>query len=204
MFISFLSASDLTRGDEARWRSCGRSNLTLRAAIMDEQGNLCGPGERGEIVVRGSLVIPGYYKNPQASAAVQREGWHCTGDVGFRDAAGFFYIVDRKKDMIITGGFNVFSAEVEHVILSHPAVRDCAVIGVPDSKWGEAIKAIVQLKQDASASEDDLISLVKGTLGSVHAPKSVEFWAELPRSPAGKVLKRDIRDRYWQGAERNV
>jgi len=206
MFLTFLSTRDLLAAPEGtdRWSSCGRPTLGQRVEIMADDGRLLPPGERGEIVARGDLVFAGYYRNPEATAEVSKHGWHHTGDVGYRDDAGFVYIVDRKKDMIVTGGFNVFSAEVEHVIAAHPAVEDCAVVGVPDDKWGEAVKAVVQLKPGATASEDEVASMVRARLGSVHAPKSVDFVASLPRSPNGKVLKREIRDRFWAGAQRRV
>ena len=206
MFLTFLSTRDLLDAPPGpdRWLSCGRATLGQRIEIMDEDGTLLAPGQRGEIVARGDLVFAGYYENPQATEEVSRHGWHHTGDVGYKDAAGFVYIVDRKKDMIVTGGFNVFSAEVELVVAGHPAVEDCAVIGVPDSKWGEAIKAVVQLKPGAHASADEIVDMVKAKLGSVHAPKTVDFVASLPRSPNGKVLKREIREKFWEGAARRV
>ncbi|MBO9711759.1 AMP-binding protein [Sphingomonas sp.] len=204
MFMTFLPSRDLVAGPESRWSSCGRSTLATRLEIMDAAGAMLPDGERGEIVARGNLVTRGYYRDPEATAAARHEGWHRTGDIGVRDEMGFLHIVDRARDMIITGGFNVYSVEVEQVILSHPAVRDCAVFGVPDPKWGEAVNAAVELKEDARAEPEEIIALVKARLGSVHAPKTVTFWAELPRSPVGKVLKREIRDRYWNGRERAV
>ena len=176
----------------------------MRVEIMDDEGLLLPAGQRGEIVARGSLVFPGYYQNAAATAEVSRFGWHHTGDIGYKDDEGFVYIIDRKKDMIITGCFNVFSNEVEQVILSHPAVQECAVVGVPDEKWGEAIKAVVELKPGLRCSEQDVMTLVREKLGSVHTPKSVEFWPEIPRSTNGKVLKKDVRQRYWEGRERAV
>ena len=117
---------------------------------------------------------------------------------------GYVTLVDRKKDMIVSGGFNVYSSEVEHVLMSHPAVLLAAVIGVPDDKWGEAVKAVVQLKPSTSANADELIRLCKAELGSVKAPKSIEFWNELPRSATGKVIKKEIRQRYWEGRDRSI
>ena len=127
-----------------------------------------------------------------------------TGDVGYLDDAGYLHITDRKKDLIITGGFNVYPGEVEQVIWSHPAVQDCAVIGVPDEKWGEAVKAVVELNAGHTATADELIALCKAKLGSVKAPKTVDFVDALPRSAAGKVLKKDLRQRYWVGQERKI
>jgi acyl-CoA synthetase (AMP-forming)/AMP-acid ligase II len=187
-----------------RLLSCGRPAAFTRLAVMDDSGRLLPPGEPGEIVVRGALVMKGYYKNPEATAEASLHGWHHTGDIGRIDEDGFVYIVDRKKDMIISGGFNVYPSEVEQVVWTHPAVQDCAVIGVPDEKWGEAVKAVVELKPGASATAEELIALCKEKLGSVKAPKSVEFWDRLPRSAVGKVLKRDIRKPFWQGRERQV
>jgi acyl-CoA synthetase (AMP-forming)/AMP-acid ligase II len=187
-----------------RLSSCGRPSLVATVAIMDEDGHLLGPGERGEIVVRGDLVMRGYYRNPAASAEVRRPGgWHGTSDIGFRDRDGFVYIVDRKRDMIVSGGFNVYPSDVERVVWSHPAVLDCAVIGVPDARWGEAVTAVVELKNGHDVSAEEIIALCKSALGSVQAPKAVVFRA-LPRSTNGKVLKRVLRDEYWAGQARMV
>eukprot|EP00300_Choanocystis_sp_HF-7_P030643 c39522_g1_i1.p3 GENE.c39522_g1_i1~~c39522_g1_i1.p3 ORF type:complete len:143 (-),score=21.25 c39522_g1_i1:118-546(-) len=125
---------------------------------------------------------------------ISGHGWHHTGDIGFKDKDGFVYIVDRKKDMIISGGFNVYPSEVEQVIWGHPAVQDCAVIGVPDDKWGEAVKAVIELKPGAKVEADEIIQLCKDRVGSVKAPKSVEFWDSLPRSPVGKVRRKKKKD----------
>jgi acyl-CoA synthetase (AMP-forming)/AMP-acid ligase II len=208
IFLTFLSTRDLLAakvgGRADRWASCGRPTLSSSVEIMGEDGRVLEPYERGEIVARGNLVIPRYHENPVATAEMRTLGWLRTGDVGYRDEDGFLYIVDRKKDMIVTGGFNVFSAEIEQVVLSHPAVRDCAVIGVPDPIWGEAVKLVVELKDGATADGPELTNLVKQKLGGVHAPKSVEFWTALPRSVNGKVLKREIRARFWQSHDRAV
>ncbi|MFC3230520.1 long-chain fatty acid--CoA ligase [Marinibaculum pumilum] len=208
MLCTYLSPEEhLVAGDaerEGRLASCGRPTLFTRVAIMDDDGQLLPPGERGEIVVRGNLVMPGYYRNPEATAEVSTHGWHHTGDIGRMDEDGYLYIVDRKKDMIISGGFNVYPSEIEQVIWGHAAVQDCAVIGVPDEKWGEAVKAVVELKPGESLDEAEVIALCKAALGSVKAPKSVEFWPTLPRSPVGKVRKKDIRETFWAGRERAI
>jgi acyl-CoA synthetase (AMP-forming)/AMP-acid ligase II len=190
--------------DERRLHSVGRPCVLNQVAILDDNGNEVRRGEAGEICIQGRLVTPGYYKNPEATAAIREHGWHHTGDIGVMDDEGFITIVDRKKDMIISGGFNVFPNEIEQVIMQHPAVQDCAVIGVPDDTWGEAVKAAVQLKPGADIDESALIGLVKETLGGVKAPKSVDFIDDLPRSPVGKVLKTALRKRYWEGQERGV
>eukprot|EP00456_Euglypha_rotunda_P034350 TRINITY_DN26498_c0_g1_i1.p1 TRINITY_DN26498_c0_g1~~TRINITY_DN26498_c0_g1_i1.p1 ORF type:complete len:172 (+),score=26.78 TRINITY_DN26498_c0_g1_i1:88-603(+) len=171
---------------------------------MDDDGRLLPTGETGEIVARGNLVMAGYYKDPVSTAEVSRFGWHHTGDIGFRDAEGYVYIVDRKRDMIITGGFNVYSTEVENVLLAHPAILDCAVIGIPDDKWGEAVTGVVELKGDCSATVPELLDHCRRALGGVKAPKHVEIWETLPRSAVGKVLKRAIRQTFWDGRERAI
>jgi acyl-CoA synthetase (AMP-forming)/AMP-acid ligase II len=190
--------------NEKRLQSIGRPCVNNTVAILDEEQNEVDRGVAGEICIKGDLVTPGYYKNDEATAEVRRSGWHLTGDIGVMDEDGFITIVDRKKDMIITGGFNVFPNEVEQVLSGHPAILDCAVIGVPDEKWGESVKAVIQLKPDAECSEQDLIDLCKRELGSVKAPKSVNFLDELPRSAAGKVLKTEIRKPYWKDRTRGI
>ena len=187
-----------------RLSSCGKSTVAVRLAIMDEQGRILPPGEVGEIVARGSLVTAGYYKMPEATAEIRAHGWHHTGDLGYRDEDGYFYIVDRKKDMIITGGFNVYCAEVEAAIMGLAEVAECAVIGIPDNTWGEAVKAIVVLREEASLSEQDVIHFCKQRLGGVKSPKSVEFWKELPKTHAGKLGRKAIRSPFWANAERAV
>jgi acyl-CoA synthetase (AMP-forming)/AMP-acid ligase II len=209
MLCTFLSPAEhaAAAADPAlihRLASCGRPTLLTRVEIMDDDGNVLPRGERGEIVVRGDLVMAGYHKRPEATAEVSQFGWHHTGDVGWMDADGFVYIVDRKKDMIITGGFNVYSAEVENVIQGHAAVQNCVVIGVPDPKWGEAVTAVVEPVPGAEVTAEELIALCRSKLGPVKTPKSVLFEDALPRSPVGKILKRAVRDRFWSGRDRLV
>ena len=197
MMISTLAPAEHFRDDGSlateRLSSAGRPTPLTTVAVMDDEGHLLGPGERGEIVVRGSLVMAGYYKNPEATAEAARYGWHHTGDIGYLDEDNYLFIVDRAKDMIITGGFNVYSAEVEQVLLAHPAVQDCAVIGLPDDKWGERVTAVLQLRRGQAVTADDVRAYVKERLGSVKAPKQVEIWPDLPRSKVGKVLKPEIK-----------
>jgi acyl-CoA synthetase (AMP-forming)/AMP-acid ligase II len=187
-----------------RLSSCGRPSYSVRVEIMDDEGALLPTGEVGEIVARGGLVGAGYFELPEANEEAWAHGWHHTGDVGRRDADGFVYIVDRKKDMIVTGGFNVYSAEVEAAVMELPDVRECAVIGVPDEKWGEAVTAIVVLADGAKISEDRIIAHCKAQLGGVKAPKTVYFRSEIPRTGAGKFDKKAIRAEFWAGTERNV
>ena len=185
-------------------KSCGQPTLGLRVAIMDDDGNIVPNGERGEIVVQGNLVSVGYLDNPEATAEIRKFGWHHTGDIGIMDDEGYFYIVDRKKDMIITGGFNVYPAEVEATLLAHPALQDAAVVGAPDEKWGEMVKAVVTLKAGQTLSEKELIDFCREELGAVKTPKNIEFWDALPRTAAGKISRKDIRKKYWVGQDRAV
>jgi acyl-CoA synthetase (AMP-forming)/AMP-acid ligase II len=208
MLITFLSPHELI-DDSGELRddllaSCGSPTPLTEVAVVSEDGAVLPPGQLGEIVVRGDLVMAGYYRNVEATAEATLSGWHRTGDVGRMDEAGYVYIIDRKRDMIITGGFNVYSADVERAILAHEAVQDCAVVGVPDPTWGEAIKAVVELKPGCEATADEIIAVCKRALGGVKTPKTVEFWPELPRSAVGKILRRSVRERYWAGQARAV
>lgn len=190
---------------ELRLSACGRPSLPFsRTAILNDDNEILSQGDTGEICVRGDQLMTGYYKNPYATRNTIIDGWCHTGDVGFIDAEGYLHIVDRKKDMIISGGFNVYPSEIESVITSFEAVADCAVIGVPHDDWGEAVKAVVELVPGKSVTDRDILSLVRERLGGVKTPKSVEFVKELPRSARGKVLKRVLRDRYWHGQQRNI
>jgi acyl-CoA synthetase (AMP-forming)/AMP-acid ligase II len=197
MMISTMAPADHfdESGAIARERlsSAGRPSPLVTVAVMDEGGRLLGTGERGEIVVRSSLVMAGYYKNPAATEEASRFGWHHTGDIGYLDDDNFLFIVDRAKDMIITGGFNVYSIEVEQALMEHAAVQDCAVVGLPDDKWGERITAVVQLQPGVTTTADELMRFVKSRIGSVKTPKQIEVWPDLPRSKVGKVLKGDIK-----------
>ena len=197
MMISMMPPADHVDADGSpvreRLSSAGRPAPLVQVAVLDEDGREVPGGERGEICVRGSLVMAGYYKNPEATAEAGRHGWHHTGDIGFLDPDGFLHIVDRAKDMIISGGFNVYSTEVEQALLAHPDVQDCAVIGVPDEKWGERVVAVVQPYAGRSADPDDVRAFVRERIGGVKAPKEVLVWGDLPRSKVGKVLKVDIR-----------
>jgi acyl-CoA synthetase (AMP-forming)/AMP-acid ligase II len=199
MMISMLPPAEHFRSDGTlaveRLASAGRPAPLVTVAIMDTAGKLLPAGERGEIVVRSSLVMAGYYKNPAATAEANRFGWHHTGDIGYLDDDGYLFIVDRAKDMIITGGFNVYSTEVEQALMQHPDVRDCAVLGLPDDKWGERVVAVVQVQPGRTVDRAALIAFVKERIGSVKAPKQIEVWDDLPRSKVGKVVKPDIRTR---------
>jgi acyl-CoA synthetase (AMP-forming)/AMP-acid ligase II len=206
--IAFLRPGDhFVEGQlapDSRLSACGLPSVTNSLAILDDAGQSVPPGGSGEICVKGDIVMKGYYKQPDKTAETIVDGWLRTGDIGFLDDEGFLHITDRKKDLIISGGFNVYPSEVEQVLWSHPAVLDCAVIGVPDDTWGEAVKAVVELKPEASVATEDLIALCKERLGSVKAPKSVDIVRQLPRSPVGKVLKKDLRETYWRGLSRRI
>ena len=149
-------------------------------------------------------MMDGYFKDPEKTAATIKDGWLYTGDMARSDDQGFLYIVDRAKDMIISGGFNIYPREVEDVLFEHSAVKGAAVIGVPDDKWGEAVKAIVVLHEGQAATEDELINFVKERKGSLVAPKSVEFWDSIPLTNLGKLDKKKMRKRYWEGQDRQV
>jgi fatty-acyl-CoA synthase len=196
MMISVMPPADHFRPDgtiaQERLSSAGRPAPLVTVAILDEHGTVLPRGQTGEICVRSSLVMAGYYKNDEATAEASAHGWHHTGDIGLLDDDNYLFIVDRAKDMIITGGFNVYSIEVEQAVMEHPAVQDCAVVGQPDDKWGERVVAVLQLRDGASVTADELTAFVKQRIGSVKAPKQVEIWADLPRSKVGKVLKSEI------------
>ncbi|MEV4646914.1 long-chain fatty acid--CoA ligase [Saccharopolyspora sp. NPDC049357] len=195
--IATMPPADHFRADGSvaveRLSSAGRPSPLTQVAVMDGSGALLPRGERGEIVVRGPLVMAGYHENPSATEEVSEHGWHHTGDIGYLDAENYLFIVDRAKDMIITGGFNVYSAEVEQALREHRAVQDCAVLGLPDEKWGERVTAVVQLRAGGRAEPDELTAFVKERLGGVKTPKQLEIWPDLPRSKIGKVLKPEIR-----------
>jgi acyl-CoA synthetase (AMP-forming)/AMP-acid ligase II len=205
MALTFLRREDHdVLGDpekEQRLRSAGRPGPLVRIRIVDENGRELPAGTAGELAVQSDLICKGYYKNPEATAAVMRHGWLMTGDIAYRDEAGFIYLVDRKRDLIITGGFNVYPSEVEQVISELHAILDVAVIGAPDEKWGESVVAVVALRPDEQVSEQQVIQHCKGRLGSIKAPKRVLFRARLPKSPNGKVLKRALRDEFWKGRD---
>jgi fatty-acyl-CoA synthase len=171
---------------------------------MNPSDQPVGPGEAGEICVQGPLVMEGYWKQPEQTSQALRSGWLHTGDVGIADDEGYITIVDRLKDMIISGGFNVYPREVEDVLTQHPAVAAAAVIGVPDERWGEAVTACVVLKASARAEAAELIKFVKTRKDSMHAPKAVHFVDSIPLTPVGKADKKVLRQRFWAGQERAV
>ena len=207
MVIANMSKKDHDLSKPQRLSSCGRPTPWLHLALLDPDCNPVPEGEPGEICVRGPLIMKGYKDMPEQTAEAFAGGWLHTGDVGKLDEDGFLYIVDRTKDMIVTGGFNVFPREVEDVLGTHEAVGQVVVIGVPDEQWGEAVKAVVVLKPGFAAGEDlahAMQSLVKEAKGSVQAPKSVDFVDAIPLTPVGKPDKKAVRAQYWQGSDRGV
>lgn len=194
-----------TDEDRQRLTSAGRPLPGVELAIMDEAGKEVPLGEIGEIWIRSESVIPGYYRAPEETTSGFSEGGHWkSGDLGYMDSAGYVYIVDRKKDMIITGGFNVYAVEVENVINSHPAVQQSVVVGIPHEQWGETVMAEVVLKENQVVTDVELTEFMKSKLGSYKIPKIIHFVDELPVTAVGKVLRRFVRDKYWKETARNV
>lgn len=198
--IEGLSDEAATR----RLRSCGRPCCGVYVKLVDENGCEVPPRTVGEIAVKSADIMKCYWNNEEETRKTLRDGWLYTGDLATYDEDHFFYLVDRKKDMIISGGLNIYPGEVERAIHEHPAVAQCAVIGVPDDRWGEAVKAMVVLGTGRQASEDEIINFCRKNLASYKKPKSVEFVSELPRNPQGKILKKVIREKYWAGRERKI
>lgn len=201
---TMLSTSDHQAGGD-RLKSAGRPTPVTEIRIVDEGGAECDLGVSGEIVARGPHTMIGYWKKPEETARALQDGWVFTGDAGYFDEDGYLYIVDRVKDMVVTGGENVFTTEVENALIGHEAVQDVAVIGIPHAEWGEAVHAIVVLHEGSSVSEEDLINHCRQSIAGYKVPKSVTFRAEpLPLSGAGKVLKTELRKPFWEGQERQV
>ena len=206
MVITYLSRADHVTGDDRRLASCGRPSAFIRTALLDEDGNEVPVGEPGEICVSGSLLAGGYWNLPEETAETFRDGWMHTGDIAREDEDGFWYIVDRTKDMIVTGGFNVFPREVEDVVAEHPAIAQVGVIGTPHEKFGEAVTAIVVLRDGHDLTDEvvaEIQDMVKQRKGSVQAPKQVIATAALPLTGLGKPDKKALRAQYWTG-ERSV
>jgi long-chain acyl-CoA synthetase len=201
----FLTGLQDQEHTDERLLSCGRPCPGIDLRVTDDAGNQVEVGKSGELVARGANIMRGYWNNPGETALAFRDGSFRTGDIGYQDSEGYFYILDRLKDMIVTGGENVYSGEVEAVIYAHPAVREAAVFGIPDPKWGEVVMACVVLKPGSTLTIDDLIAFCRQSLASYKIPRRVEFSeAELPKSGSGKILKRVLRERFWVHQERAV
>jgi long-chain acyl-CoA synthetase len=201
----FLTGLQDQEHTEDKMISCGRPCPGVDLLVADTSGKQVDPGQAGELIARGANVMRGYWNNPQETTEAFRYGFLRTGDIGYQDTAGYFYILDRLKDMIVTGGENVYSGEVEAVIYEHPAVREVAVFGVPDSQWGELVMACVTLKPDATLTADELVAFCRRSLASYKVPRRVEFLeADLPKSSSGKVLKKSLRESFWKHQQRAV
>jgi long-chain acyl-CoA synthetase len=204
--ISFLREEDhsLSGPKTGLLVSAGKAALCSEIRIADDKGLPLPDGEIGEITVKGKHVMMGYWKNPAQTKSALRDGWYHTGDMGFVDADGYLFMLDRKADMIVTGGENVYPKEVEDVLYEHPAVSMAAVVSAPDSKWGERVQAVVVLKTEQNVTESELIEFCKTRLGGYKCPKSVEFWESIPTTPIGKILRKDVKKKFWQGHERTI
>jgi len=193
--------------DQLRYKSkTGREFIGVELKVVREDGTEVSPDDQevGEIIVRGDIVTQGYWKLPQETQDAIRNGWLYTGDMAVMDREGYVNIVDRKKDVIFTGGENVYSTEIEYVIYTHPAVLEAAVVGIPDEKWGEAVKAVVVLRPRQTVTEREIIEFCRGNLAGYKCPKSIDFVDALPKTGSGKIHKKKIRDGYWEGYGKKV
>jgi len=208
MTISYLRREEhVTHGDpdaERRLASAGIPRTDVEVRIVDDDDHEVAAGKIGEIAARGSVVMMGYWNRPDETAESLRGGWLHTGDIGMMDEQGYLYLLDRKKDMIISGGNNIYPREIEEVLLKHPAIYEVAVIGVPDPLWGESVKAIVALRSGMTVTEEEVNGLCRQHLASYKKPRTVEFVQELPKNAYGKILKRELREQYWQGRKRQI
>jgi acyl-CoA synthetase (AMP-forming)/AMP-acid ligase II len=200
---SFLAPEDHYPGSPFLL-SCGRPYPHVALRTVTAEGRICGAGEVGEIELRSPTLFKGYWNRPAATAEVFKDGWYATGDMGYIDASGYLFLVDRKKDMIISGGENIYPAEVESAISAHPDVARAAVIGVPSEKWGEEVKAVVILRPGAEVSAAALIGFLRSRIAGYKLPKSVDFVAELPLTAVGKIAKQTLRESYWAGPGRRI
>jgi long-chain acyl-CoA synthetase len=206
--ITFLGPEDhVIDGTEIQMRrlsSAGRPAMGVEVKIVGEDGAVVAPGEIGEILLRANKLMKGYWKMPEETAKSLEGGWFHTRDMATRDEHGYIYIMDRKSDMIISGGFNIYPREVEDIIMSHPKVAETAVIGVPDALWGEAVKAVVVPKEGVKLTEAEIIGFCKDNLASYKKPKSVDFIQEIPKNPYGKINRRALKEPYWKGLDRRI
>jgi acyl-CoA synthetase (AMP-forming)/AMP-acid ligase II len=201
---SILRPNEHDLNDEERLKSCGRPLPLVALRIVDATGADVPDGESGELMVRQPSITKGYWRQPELTAEAIQHGWYRSGDIARRDAEGLYYIVDRAKDMIVSGGENIYSAEIENVLSTHPAVASVAVIGVPDERWGESVKALVIARPGHAVVEAELIAFCRGQLAAYKVPKSVEQMETFPLVPSGKISKKDLRAPYWEGHVRSV
>jgi acyl-CoA synthetase (AMP-forming)/AMP-acid ligase II len=203
--VTYLPAEDHDPNGTTRMRSAGRAITGSTIEIRDPEGRTLPVGGQGEIWIRSDTCMNGYWNMPEATASTMTaDGWVRSGDAGYMDADGYVYIQDRVKDMIVSGGENIYPAEVESAVYGHPAVAEVAVIAVPDQKWGEAVKAIIVLKPGASADDKSILDFTRSRIAGYKMPKSIDFVEALPRNASGKILKRELRKPYWEGRERQV
>lgn len=202
--LSAASHAKLLAANDPRLGSAGQVRTDVEAACVDDQDNILPPNKPGEVVVRGEVVMPGYWNNPEASAEALRGGWLHTGDIGYFDEEGYLFLLDRAKDMVISGGNNIYPREVEEVLVLHPEIAECVVFGIPDDYWGEALHAVVVKRPGSTLSAADVIDFCGEHLAGYKKPKAVDFLDALPVSGYGKVLRREIRDKYWQGHEGRI
>ncbi|MDR3555584.1 MAG: long-chain-fatty-acid--CoA ligase [Syntrophobacteraceae bacterium] len=184
--------------------SAGKESAPVEVRVVGDDGFPLKAGEDGEIVVRGPNITPGYWKKEELTKEKIRDGWLYTGDIGRLDEEGYLFLVDRKADMIVTGGENVYPTETENVLYQHPAVHECAVVSAPDNRWGERVQAVVVLKPEAAVTEEELIAFTKERLAGYKCPKKIEFWDHIPKTSVGKLLRKDVKKQFWKGMERNV
>ena len=201
---TFLPAADHCVEGNERMKSAGKPLPFVEVCVKGDDGHVLPPREVGEICIKSPSNMSSYWKLPEATDKTMVDGWIHTGDAGYTDEDGYVYVYDRVKDMIVSGGENIYPAEIESAMFGHPAIADVAVIGVPDDKWGEAAKAVVVLKEGVEATAEDILAFTREKIAGFKIPKSVDFIAELPRNPSGKLLKKDLRAPYWEGRERNV
>jgi acyl-CoA synthetase (AMP-forming)/AMP-acid ligase II len=201
---SILRPNEHDLNDEAKLQSCGRPLPLIGFKIVDASGAEVPEGKAGELLIRTPGITKGYWKQPEATAAALKEGWFRTGDIARRDADGLYYIVDRAKDMIVSGGENIYSAEVESALSVHPAVAAVAVIAVPDDRWGEAVKALVIRREGKYVDDKELIRFCRKRLAAYKVPKTIDFVRSFPLVASGKVSKKALREQYWQGKSRGV
>ncbi len=197
--MSSARHAQLLATDDPRIGSAGQVRTDVEAHCVDQNDNPLPPGKAGEVVARGDVVMPGYWNNPEASTEALRGGWLHTGDIGYFDEEGYLFLLDRAKDMVISGGNNVYPREVEEVIILHPAVANCVVFGIPDDYWGEAVHAVVVPKPGVTLSAEDVIAFCGEYMAGYKKPKAVDFVDELPVSGYGKILRREMREKYWEG-----
>ena len=207
-FVSWLKQEDhnlIIEGKKPNLaKSIGQGAPFVEVRVVDENDMPVKPGEIGEIVARGKNIMMGYWKQPEISAETLRGGWLHTGDLGTLDEDGYIYLMDRKADMIVTGGENVYPKETEDILYEHPAVQECAVVSAPDEKWGERVQAVVVLKPGQITTEEELINFCRSKLAGYKCPRRVEFWKELPKTPIGKIMRKEVKAHFWKESGRQI